>query len=356
MNDKKVLVSVIIFVILAIGIFAGVYLVQQNQDINEKAAPSSNLLFSPQTISVTRGQNFTTNSRISTGANKITGIDIEFTYNPAAITLSQMTPTSGLVNFTSVIRNEIDNTNGKARYIAYVLDRNLGISGDIDILTLTGTVLTNSTAGSYQISYSAITTLAALNESQNVVTGKTPLTLNVTLPTASSSPTPSPSPSPTVSPSPSPSPTPYAEIICQPQSLQTVNVNQSVSFSVNNTGRNPNLIVWAAQNGSPTSGTGLTFNTQYSQGGSYTVSVTDGGPITTCSVNVNQPSPSPSPSPSPVAYPNWDVDQNGLIDIVDIGIVVDDYGSTNPVRPRSDVDRNGIVNIVDIGIIVDHYQ
>lgn len=74
-------------------------------------------------------------------------------------------------------------------------------------------------------------------------------------------------------------------------------------------------------------------------------------------------SPSPRPtttaSPSPTAIgakPNWDVNQSGTIDILDIGLVVDQYGKTNFTNIRVDVDRNGKINIVDIGIIVDHYQ
>ncbi len=54
--------------------------------------------------------------------------------------------------------------------------------------------------------------------------------------------------------------------------------------------------------------------------------------------------------------PNWDVDQNGVINVVDIGLVVDQYGKTNFTNPRVDIDRNGTVNVIDIGIIVDHYR
>lgn len=66
--------------------------------------------------------------------------------------------------------------------------------------------------------------------------------------------------------------------------------------------------------------------------------------------------PSPTPTSSLSAFPNWDVDQNGLINIVDIGLVSDQYGVENPTNIRVDVDRNGIVNIIDIGTIIDHYQ
>lgn len=105
---------------------------------------------------------------------------------------------------------------------------------------------------------------------------------------------------------PTPSPTPHADIQCLPQSIQVANIGQSVSFHVFDTGRSPNNIIWTASGGVPSSGTGLTFSTTYSQSGSHTVSVTDGGPVTSCSVSINatpSPSPSPSPTPSPTPTP-----------------------------------------------------
>lgn len=82
--------------------------------------------------------------------------------------------------------------------------------------------------------------------------------------------------------------------------------------------------------------------------------------ITTFCANGQTPIPSASPTPSAtataVAISNWDVDQNGQIDVVDIGLVVDQYDKTAFANPRVDIDRNGVINILDIGIIVDHYR
>lgn len=69
------------------------------------------------------------------------------------------------------------------------------------------------------------------------------------------------------------------------------------------------------------------------------------------------PVPTHSPSPTPTMNPSKaDVNGDHTVNIVDIGIVVDNYGLTNPPNPRADVNGDGIVNIVDIGIIVDHYN
>lgn len=268
MNNKNKIVGFIIFVVVAFSIIAGVILVNQKQFFTEKAAPTTNLTFSPASLNVMKGQSFTTDVKVSTGTNSITGVDIEILYNPATIQLTQLVPTAVLSNFTNiatgqVIKNEINNTTGNARFIAYVINKNLGVTGQQNILAISGTVASTAAPATYQINYGGLTSIAALNESQNAILSKSPLSITVT----------SPTPIPTVSPIPTPT-----------------------------------------------------------------------------------RSPSPSPTASPIAYPNWDVDESGTITIVDIGIVVDDYGNPNPVRPRADVDKNGTINIVDIGIIVDHYQ
>jgi len=55
-------------------------------------------------------------------------------------------------------------------------------------------------------------------------------------------------------------------------------------------------------------------------------------------------------------YENWDVNTDNVINIIDIGLVVDNYESSSPTTTRADVNGDGIINIIDIGIVVDHYQ
>lgn len=271
MNNKNKILSLIIFLILALSIVAGVYLVKENQNLSEKAAAASSLSFSPSTSNILKGQQFTTSVRLSTSTNIVTGLDISLTFNPQIIQISQITPTSAISSMTSqttgqIIKNEIDNVNGTARFVAYTTNKNLGITGQANILNVVGSVLNNVSPASYQINYSALTSIAALNEAQNSLISKSAYILTVLAPT------PTASSSPTASPSPTPSPI-----------------------------------------------------------------------------------PSPSPSPTPIAYVDWDVNSDGLINLVDIGLIVDDYGNSNPKNPRADIDRNGIINIIDIGIVIDHY-
>jgi hypothetical protein len=71
---------------------------------------------------------------------------------------------------------------------------------------------------------------------------------------------------------------------------------------------------------------------------------------------INSASPAPSPTSSSTTYPAWDVDQSGTTNIVDIGLIVDNYGSNAPTNSRVDVNGDGTINVIDIGVVVDHYQ
>jgi hypothetical protein len=66
---------------------------------------------------------------------------------------------------------------------------------------------------------------------------------------------------------------------------------------------------------------------------------------------------SATPTPSPTSTPAvGDVNGDGRVNIIDIGIIVDNYRTSPPANPAADVNGDGIVNIIDIGIVVDNYQ
>lgn len=67
------------------------------------------------------------------------------------------------------------------------------------------------------------------------------------------------------------------------------------------------------------------------------------------------PTRSPSPSPSPIPYPDWDINRDGIINIVDIGLIIDNYEESILTNLRVDVNHDGSVDIIDIGIVLDHY-
>jgi hypothetical protein len=222
---------------------------------------------------------------MNSGTNMITGIDIELDFNPAAIQVASVTPTNSLSDFTFIVKNEINNNLGKIRYIAFTTDKTLGISGNIDLLTISGSVPATATAGSYQISYGSLTTLAAVGEGQNAVLNKTSAVVNVSLPT----PVPTASPSPTIAPT------------IRPTATATATA-------------------------------------------------------TATSVPTIKPTVTPTVTPSPIPNKTGDINSDGSVDMIDIGIVVDNYEVLPITVLKADLNSDGAVNMVDIGIVVDNYE
>lgn len=50
-----------------------------------------------------------------------------------------------------------------------------------------------------------------------------------------------------------------------------------------------------------------------------------------------------------------DVNGDGHVDIIDIGIAIDNYGKNPITNPKADVNHDGVVDIIDIGLIIDNY-
>ena len=68
--------------------------------------------------------------------------------------------------------------------------------------------------------------------------------------------------------------------------------------------------------------------------------------------------PTATPTASPTGSPSGkagDVNGDGKVNIVDIGVLIDNYGSSPPTDSRADLNKDGIVNIIDIGIVIDYY-
>jgi hypothetical protein len=89
--------------------------------------------------------------------------------------------------------------------------------------------------------------------------------------------------------------------------------------------------------------TSLSYQFVRSAGGNLADSFTIGG-------GVSNPTPTGNTSLSAV-----DVNNDRAINIIDIGIIVDNYGRNPIPNTRADVNHDGSVNIIDIGMVVDHY-
>jgi len=65
--------------------------------------------------------------------------------------------------------------------------------------------------------------------------------------------------------------------------------------------------------------------------------------------------PTASPTGSPSAKVG-DVNGDGMVNLIDIGIVVDFYDMDVSLKPKADVNGDGSINLIDIGMIVDRYE
>src|SRR5258706_1040225 len=93
---KKLALTFLVIILLMAGIGVGVYLVRQNQNFREKAAPSSSLTLEPSTGSLAIGDTFTVSSNIETGTNQVIAVEMHLTFDETKVKAQGATPGSFL--------------------------------------------------------------------------------------------------------------------------------------------------------------------------------------------------------------------------------------------------------------------
>lgn len=64
-----------------------------------------------------------------------------------------------------------------------------------------------------------------------------------------------------------------------------------------------------------------------------------------------------TPSPTSTSSSKiGDISNDGIVNIVDLGIVIDHYGENTNDYSKGDINNDSLVNIVDVGLIIDNYQ
>ncbi len=163
-----------------------------------------------------------------------------------------------------------------------------------------------------------------------------------------------------------PTPTPYILKVQDPNGGETLNIGQTHTIKWQGPARNSYLIYLVNSLGEQSlinaASSSASFydwqvNTPFVNGGNIykikVVEATTQGALSDESdnfFNINSSS-SPTPTPKP-----GDVNADGLVNIVDIGIIIDNYRMDPPQNPAADLNHDGVVNIIDIGIVVDNYQ
>ncbi len=171
-NKNKSVYVAIAIALTIVGIIAGVNLIKSPLSLEKKAAPSTIVLLTPSFQEVNLGKSFNSIVTVDSDQNKITGIDLEIQFDSSVMKIDSITPTSELVNFKSIIKNEIDNTNGKIRYAAFTVDKSLGVSGKLGLLNIVGSIPSNGTQGNFKLTFADSTMIVATGEGQNVITAR----------------------------------------------------------------------------------------------------------------------------------------------------------------------------------------
>ncbi len=162
---NKIVTLSITVIVLALGIIYN----NQNKNINERASSDTKLFVSPSSQDLHVSDSFTVQIGLDSGTNKVTGVDLVIKFDPKVIQINEVKGTSESANLSTIIKNEIDNSTGKIRYVAFTADRALAISGNLRILTLNGHISQTSVLGNSEISIDPSSLVSATGEGQNVL-------------------------------------------------------------------------------------------------------------------------------------------------------------------------------------------
>lgn len=215
-KTTKIIIAVVGILILIAGLAVGFYLTRQSQDLRSSAAATSTLSISPAKQSKLPGQTVTFTILLSTGNNQVTGVDLELTYDPNVIEISDIQKGSGISVFDQITRNKFDQSTGTISYSAFTANSASAVSGpNLEALTISGRVLDTAAAGNYNIAFASTSSVSDVQSGQNVLIDNSSGVLSVlavgdsgATATASATPTATASATPTSTASSTPTATP----------------------------------------------------------------------------------------------------------------------------------------------------
>lgn len=210
----KKLVLIITSLLLLLAVAITVYLVKQKQELRSRAAPATTLSLEPAAITKNVNEEFNTNIVINTGGNTIVSVDLVLNFNPQILEATGISLGSFLTGATEIQKN-INNQTGKIIYSFYVQSLNAKSgTGTLAVVSLKG-----KNSGTGTLGFDSQTTVGALQEGQNVLTGTTPASIIIQEVTPTSTPTSTPTGTPSVTAT--PTPTRSASATATPTPTQT---------------------------------------------------------------------------------------------------------------------------------------
>ncbi len=239
MGKKKIVAIVVLFLILA-GLGAGLYLMRQQQDLREKAAPATTISIKKPAKTILVGESFDVTVEVDTSTNVLSGTELEINFDKEKLTLASFSPSTLLP--VELAKAQINNTAGSATISLGAQPANPP-QGKGTIATLK---FEAKAAGNAAITFGPNTKAAGTSEATNVIIAKNPATITIiaagggtTSPSPSASPallssSPSPSASPVTgsSASPSPSTAPVGGSIASPSPLTVASASPAAKPTV----------------------------------------------------------------------------------------------------------------------------
>lgn len=181
MNRKTAVFGIIALIILIGSVVVGTLLVRQNQDFRERAAPATSLTISPSTQNKAPNENVTFEVVMNTGTNLVTGVDLRMTFDPSVLEITSITKGSGIVNLDATIANVFNNNAGTISFAVYTVDKSKAVNGSsLQALVVNAKVKSGAPSGVTRINFESTTSIAGVDEGQNVLTNASSGNINVT--------------------------------------------------------------------------------------------------------------------------------------------------------------------------------
>jgi hypothetical protein len=186
---KKIALTFLVILLLMAGVGAGVYLVRQQTEFREKAAPASTIALVPSKTSPSVDETFTVAADINTGSNSVLAVEMHVTFDETKV---EAIGASNSTFFTAPknVGPSIDNNNGTLTYTVYIDPGTAPRQGQGTVATFT---FRAKASGNTTVALSSETNVGADDSTGdlgvNVLSGTTPAILTIQ---GSTAPTPTP--------------------------------------------------------------------------------------------------------------------------------------------------------------------
>ena len=175
--NKKTIGLILGVVLLLSGVGFGVFLVGQNQDFRERAAPASSITLNADNTVVSVGDTFTVSAVLDTSENQVVASELYFTFDPDVLEAVDAVAGDFFPN-PEVVGPSINNETGRVDFVLFVLPGTDPQSGTGSLVDLT---FRAKSLGNSIIALSPDSIVGATGEgAQNVLISTTPVEIAVT--------------------------------------------------------------------------------------------------------------------------------------------------------------------------------